>query len=42
MSIAEFFAYLLDREPTRELGFQLAEVYNARTTGFSRVVGRCR
>jgi hypothetical protein len=40
MSIAEFFAYLLDREPTRDLGLQLVEVYNSRTTGSTRVVGR--
>lgn len=28
MSVAEFFTYLLGREPTRQLGLQLVEVYD--------------
>jgi hypothetical protein len=30
MSVVEFLTYLLGREPTRQLGLQLAEVYNER------------
>jgi hypothetical protein len=30
MSVVEFFTYLVGRAPTRELGLQLAEVYNER------------
>ena len=28
MSVIEFLKYLLGREPTRQLGLQLAEVYD--------------
>jgi hypothetical protein len=31
MSITEFFDYLITRAPTRELGLQLAELYDARS-----------
>jgi hypothetical protein len=30
MSVVEFFAYLIGRSPTRELGLELAEVYTER------------
>ena len=30
MTVSEFFSYLLRREPTRDLGFELAAVYQAR------------
>ena len=33
MSVPQFFAYLLDRDTTRELALQLAAVYAARTRG---------
>jgi len=40
MSISEFFTYLIAREPTRELGLQLAEVYDERVTPHVAVAGR--
>jgi hypothetical protein len=32
VSITEFFEYLVNREPTRELGLQLAAVYTDRSS----------
>jgi hypothetical protein len=42
MSIAEFFEYLIAREPTRDLGLQLASVYDERSTRRVVVAGRRR
>ena len=39
MNVTEFFHYLPAREPSRELGFQLAAVYQARQIPCTRVGG---
>ena len=39
MSIAEFLTYLINREPTRDLGLQLAEVYDDRAARRAGITG---
>lgn len=40
MTIGEFFTYLIARERTRELGLQLAELYDQRVGRRVAVAGR--